>query len=439
LTSTNRLLIRTKWEHKPLEEERDLASIGIFAGGQILTRLLDLQTSQTRDFFRASAVSLALWMADNWWRLRWEPIADYNLPDADWRLRHELTSAAGGTNWPPLMIYGVGDRVVLAPISVTDFSSGPIEYLRQPVTIIPGSEFESGLDVFFATVLAACVQAKDIAVLASVVAQLARERGDQEIAAWRRLEARLGYDADKAPDNVIERLSKIEERVGVEAVEEAATSNPGPSAPEVLEKVIEASQASDAIVDLEAAMSVTDAGFRSDGVRPIWMVAEDAATRLRTKIGYPTGPLRNRIMGDTLRANWKRIMEATPTARKLPYGARLQNRNSTQNIALQTTKSHDRRFELARVLGDAIWMRQADFGVISRGKTDRQKFQRAFAQSLLCPFEDLRQHINRLAPTSVEIAAAARYYHVHVSVVQNLLINKGILPRETLGEHLEAA
>ena len=99
----------------------------------------------------------------------------------------------------------------------------------------------------------------------------------------------------------------------------------------------------------------------------------------------------------------------------------------------------DRRFELARVLGDAVWTSLAHFGVISRGKTDRQKFQRAFAQSLLCPFEDLRHYVNLSGPTEDQIEAAARRYHVHRSVVGTLLVNKVFLARETLGEQLEAA
>jgi hypothetical protein len=114
-------------------------------------------------------------------------------------------------------------------------------------------------------------------------------------------------------------------------------------------------------------------------------------------------------------------------------------RGTAEQIALQTRSAHDRRFELARVLGDSVWSSRAKFGIISRGKTDRQKFQRAFAQSLLCPFEDLGNYVDLAGPTDDQIEKAARRYHVHRSVVRTLLVNKGFLPRETLGEQLEAA
>jgi Zn-dependent peptidase ImmA (M78 family) len=85
-----------------------------------------------------------------------------------------------------------------------------------------------------------------------------------------------------------------------------------------------------------------------------------------------------------------------------------------------------------------VWSGPDTFGIVSHAKTDRQKFQRAFAQSLLCPFEDLRYRVDLSGPQDDQIEAAARYYHVHRNVVRTLLVNKGFLPRETLAEQLEA-
>ena len=108
-------------------------------------------------------------------------------------------------------------------------------------------------------------------------------------------------------------------------------------------------------------------------------------------------------------------------------------------LALQTSQPIDRRFELARIVGDAVWTGDDAFGVISRAKTERQKFQRAFAQSLLCPFDGLLERIDPVDPSDEQIDAAAAHFNVRPSVVQTLLVNKGILPRETLAERLEAA
>lgn len=106
---------------------------------------------------------------------------------------------------------------------------------------------------------------------------------------------------------------------------------------------------------------------------------------------------------------------------------------------MQSTSARPRRFELARAIGEAAWDSRAIFAPLSRAKTDRQKFQRAFAQSLLCPFDDLMAYINTPNPTDRDVVEAAEYFHVSDGVVRTVLVNKEVLPRERLEDRLEAA
>ena len=225
MTQDSSFEIKTRWGSAPKPGEKDLAEISICLGGRALTQLLDVATEEVRDFVRASAVSLATWCADNWWRLRWEPIPARAIT-ADWRLRHELTSASGGTTWPPMMIYGVGPRVVLSPISIGTEMGGPVKYAPIIVSIMPGHTYEKGIDEFFKSVIATCARAQDGLALKTLVDQLNVERADPDISAWRRLEARVGYDTDAAPGRLIESLSEQENLIGSEAVEEAAVRLP---------------------------------------------------------------------------------------------------------------------------------------------------------------------------------------------------------------------
>jgi hypothetical protein len=93
---------------------------------------------------------------------------------------------------------------------------------------------------------------------------------------------------------------------------------------------------------------------------------------------------------------------------------------------------------LACVLGDAIWD-PSDFGVISKAKTDRQKFQRAFAQNFLAPYADVRRHIDPSGPTRDQIDNAARLFHVHPHVIDRLLRIEGVIQDQTFEERLEMA
>jgi hypothetical protein len=103
-------------------------------------------------------------------------------------------------------------------------------------------------------------------------------------------------------------------------------------------------------------------------------------------------------------------------------------------LALQAKASVDRRFDSR----GAIWTFGEDFGVISRVKTERQKFQRAFAQSLFCTFPDLRRQIDLTGPSEEEVFDAARYFRSVPASFRRRWYS-GVLPRETLEQRLEAA
>lgn len=419
--------------------ENDIAEITVKSGEYTLSRVVDVEKQTSRDFFRASSTAVGLWFADNWWRLRWETLWDPRYPSVEWRLRHELNSALGGTLWPPLMIYSLGNRVILAPSIGNRPVAGPQSYLDFPVRAVAAYEYEAATDAFLTSVIETCANSVDGKALAAVMRQIGAERTDPELAGWRRLEACLGFDPDQAPEAVVNALIDLEVIAGEEGVEEAARSKPGADAPKMLEAAIDATRESPLVVDFELAYSITKSPDLPASASP-WRFAEEAAAQLRRIIGVPAGPLKRDAFADLFRARWSDLKHSTATARKLTYGARLEERRGQERLALQTpSNTHDRRFELARHFGDRIWTAGSDFGIVSRSRTDRQKFQRAFALSLLCPFSDLREKMNLSAPTEDQIAAAAREFRVHVNVVRSLLVYKGVLNAETLDERLEAA
>lgn len=419
-------------------QSNDVAEVSIRLGRHVLSRIADTQKQSLRDYFRASATSLALWFADNWWRLRWETLNDSRFASTEWRLRHELTSAVGGALWPPLMIYSSGNRIVFAPSFGKYQVSGPQTYLDFNVTTVTAREYEAELDLFFESVVDHCAQGVDGEALQVILRQIRTERSDPELAGWRRLEACLGYDPDEAPEAVINALVDLEEVVGEEGVEEAAHAKPGLESATVLNSVIEAARASNAKVSLDLAIEIERDPTLLPTASP-WQFAESAATDLRRVIGVERGPLKGDMFADIFRVRWAQLKEVTGTARNLPYGASLVNDDGDARLALKTRSAHDRRFELARVFGDAVWQSGSEFGIVSRAKTDRQKFQRAFAHNLLCPFDDLRRELDVNDPTQESIDAVAKKFHVHSSVVRSQLAYKGYLPFENASEEAETA
>jgi len=415
----------------------DVAEISLRVGDSVISRIADTEKGTVRDSFRASSTGLAFWLADNWWRLRWETISDSQLPSVDWRLRHELNSASGGALWPPVMIFSVGDRIAFAPSIGKKTVDGPQSYFQFKIGMVTADEYERELDSFFEAVREHCAMTVDGNSLDTLLKQIATERNDPELAGWRRLEACLGFDPDAAPDEVVDALVKLEDVAGEDGVEEAAHAQPGANAAQCLSLAIEATRESKVEVDLSLADSLKRNWNLPSYASP-WQIAEAAAAELRSIIGVTRGLLNHAVFEDIFKARWDDLKISTATARKLPYGVRLGGEKKTR-IALQTSKSHDRRFELARQFGDAVWQKDTDFGIVSRSKTDRQKFQRAFAHSLLCPFEDIQRVIDVNDPTPESMQAAARRLGVHPSVVRNQLVYKGYLPFENANEETEAA
>ena len=415
----------------------DAAEISIRLGTTVISRIADTQKGTIRDYFRASSTGLALWLADNWWRLRWETVHDARFPAVEWRLRHELNSASGGALWPPVMIYSVGDRIAFAPSVGKNMTDGPQAYFDFKIGMVAASDYESELDGFFAAVLGQCAKSVDGMALDALLKQIRTERQDAELAAWRRLEACLGFDPDSAPDEVIEALIDLEKVAGEDGVEEAAHAQPGEAAPRALMEAIEATRQSEVEIDLSLAEELTNDWQLPSHASP-WRMAEAAAAELRSIISVPQGRLDNRVFGDIFKSRWDSLKKATATARHLSYGARISSDRKSK-VALQTSPPHDRRFELARQFADTVWQRNSEFGIVSRSKSDRQKFQRTFAHSLLCPFDDLQHILDVNNPTPEAMVAAAKHFGVNKSVVRNQLVYKGYLPFENSNEEAEAA
>ena len=429
--------IDAHWPDAPEADKRDVAQLSLWARDECLTKLLDLQAREERTYFRSSAVSLAFWFTDNWWRLRYESLHDNRFPDANWRLHHELTSSPGGTLWPPLMFNSTGERVLIASIFGPPVTEGSIRYLSPDVHSVSGAGFETGVETFLKTVLNTCAKAQDAAALQILFHELDCERKDPETAAWRMLEAQLGFDPDRAPPQLIDAFEELEKTVGEDGISEAAAALPGLGSASALSDALASSKASDLRVEFETVKTISRQRIAAASAPP-WQLGEEAAFQLREQKSLPDGPLRSTAFCDLLSITPLMMNRATSTAKNAAYATRIYDRGDRHKVALQSAYPRDRRFELACMLGDAIWA-ASDFGLVSRSKTDRQKFQRAFAQNLLVPYPDLKRVLKTDEPDQHDIDRAATAFHVNANVIRRLLILKRVVRQETLEEQLEAA
>ena len=413
----------------------DLRRIRIAAGDVVLTRLIRPGREDEDHCLEAPPDQLAFWLIDNWWRIRWEP-APPDRFHPEWRLAHDLSSIGGGYIWPRVSIWGEGSKLGVASRADSQTQSQSVRFLANGLYYVSASSMTDSVDAFIGLLLDGGTTA-DRKSLRTEHRQLLAERNDPEIADWRKLEAMLGFDPDEAPNQLIEGLGALMDRYGHEGVEEAAIAHQGHGAAATLQSELEAAQ--DSKVRVTPPPEVQLVHVEPDSETTPWQQAEGAAAELRARLAHDQGPIRNHALSEVLCLPSDQL-KSKATAVPLDYGLRLRDTDGAgSRVAVRAKWSHSRRYELCRTLADIIWSDNDGLGPLSSAKSSRQKFQRTFAQSFLCPFDDLVAYMDTEQPEDDDVQAAARHFHVPVRVIQTLLVNKGVIGRASFEEMIEAA
>ena len=430
---------------KELEEQSptEIRQVGIQADGEFLTRLFRVSSNCEDTFLHAPPSHLAFWILDNWWRLFHEP-EPAGAITAEWLLAHEMSSIGGGYAWPPIRFWGEGDQVGIRTQPRYRDSPAPVKFEASYLGLIPSVDVEQSFDRFLERVREFATNDSD--TLLDLHQQARREREDPNLAIWRTIEAKLGFDVDEAPIQLMERLDKFVDELGQEAVSEACISHQGIGVAQALEEGLRAVENSKTKVDLSNAIASarshsaepSDQAFVPGARVPPWKLAEEAAGRLRENLAVPCGPIPNGRLRDLLGVSTQRFdhIRSFPS---IPYGIRRRDSDhGTSTVALSATWPEAKRFQLCRVLGDAIWSANDRLGLVSSAKSVRQKFQRAFAQSFLCPFSDLLDFIGTAAPTPDDVTAAAQWFRVSERLVQTTLVNNRVIDQERFEQMVAA-
>ena len=403
-------------------------------GDACLTRLVRRGSNAPDDWLEAPPVPLAFWFIDNWWRIRWEP-APYADLNAEWRLAHHLSSVGAGYHWPNVSIWGEGSRVGVAVHADASNLQPSLKFVAQPgLDYVPSSTVEAAIDRFVGDVLEHVGDASD--GLDAEYRQLQSERADPTVAAWRKLEAMLGFDPDDAPDGLVGGLEALTERYGSEPLQEAALAHQGEKATEVLQTCIEAAESSNVLV--RAPFSFDTLEIDRSSPQPPWLLAVGAANQLRHWLGVPPGPIRNPRLSEIVGTNVDHLQTKRRSTFSIPYALRFREETGSR-LALRSAWSHTRRFELCRSLGDIIWSRDDAMCPLSAARSERQKFQRAFAQGFLCPFADLQAYIDTDEPGEDDIHAAARHFHVSERLIEATLLNNRVIDQASFEQMVDAS
>lgn len=412
-------------------DEGDAFPLRIRAHQAVLTRLVRIRTAEADDYLRAPPLHLAQWLVEHWWRLRGETMRLGRTADT-WRIAHEMSSIGRGHSWPRLSIWSEGTRMLLMSRADPAGLAGPVQFTTNAILSVQAQDFENSAISFMRTI-GERIRGAEADEFREQLGALESERADPEHAAWRLLEAALGFDPDDAPNKLMQSMCALAAAFDEDSIREAAQAHQGPSSAKALENEIEVTRKRGVECDLQSHAEIPKLLQRSK--LPPWKLAEDAANQVRQAVKPVAGPVSDKFLASLLGVQVSVISDEPPGIPR--YALRLQEQDSPlHRVTLRSKWRVGRRFELLRALGDTIWQQSGLLGPITRTSTSRQKFQRAFAQSFLCPFDELRAYLGTKRPSEEDIEAAARHFEVSAVFIKTMLVNKHILDRSTL-ENIE--
>ena len=433
-------------------ERAMFGELSISVNGHVATRVEDTFANALRDRIRVSAYDLAVWLAANWWRLRWEPPKD----GTSWKMSHALGAVGGGYVWPDLSLSSDGETVTVRSRETKGSDTQPVRYLQNFDTQISAKSLEFAIDRFLETVTSR-LRTEDAGGedLATLWGEVCAERQDPSLAAWRKLEAIMGCDPDEAPEGLIEQLQGKEDAFGTSAVEEVAAMSERASQTLLeelkgLERLKDSASTQAVQIRVESANDIRARMRTKDGRTgwsPPWRRAEIAARSAREVLGVESEkPLDAVNLAKLLGAKeheWAMGGEQSfCKAHKFSAGFRNGSEDSIA-VYFHSTHKTSRRFALARLVGDHLKAADATESLLpaTTAKTARQKFQRAFAQELLCPLAGLQKllGIDEFEDADgigqfddEDIESAADHFEVSPLMVRTTLVKKRMMNRDLL-------
>ncbi|MFH1137019.1 MAG: hypothetical protein V1816_13170 [Pseudomonadota bacterium] len=422
-----------KWLEKnsgePVSRET-FAEITIAVRGENAAELQDYNTHTIRKGVRASAYTLALWLAHSWWRLRWEP--KRKQPPDSWSMSHQLGAAGEGYLWPDLTFISDGRTIQVQSRAAPQEAAQPIRYINNFDHLIPALAFEGTVDGFIDAVIG---RLRDREIKDDTLSRLwndvREERRDPESTIYRRLEAILGYDPDEAPEPELQALIEAMKAFVSGAVEELAAES-GLNAQRDLGMLWNGVRQNASFLRIPRCDSLRTQISSVLSDIP-WRAAVQAARLARDAWSMPKPPFSNECLADRFSIYPSFFINAGEAELSAPIHAGYrQGEPDVIGAVLKSPYPENRRFALLRLVGDHLTAPEEDrllpAGVNS--KTYRQKFQRAFAQEVLCPYEDLMNRLGDAEPTDEAMEDAARYYMVSPFVIRSILVNQKNVDRE---------
>lgn len=419
--------IQFEWlprSHGSVLEKATLAEIKISVHGRVLTEMLDKEARTVRDHVVVSAWDLAVWVTSNWWRLHWET-AEESL---DWKLTHYISSIGNGYIWPDIRFHSDWNAM-LVDFQPFDARTAPARFIGEEAYLsVPISDFEGEVDRFVNAVLKRVRDQvpgmdEEAAALFDLWDEVREERNNPSISEFRRLEAIAGFDPGNGPDSVLQMMIRMASEWGSGAMDEIAAEAKGESA-NVIDRIQSLPKSRKHELNIGDWEKLPKQASASQAP---WERGHHLARQVRETLSLGGDAISTREFADLLGVTEQYLRGTRSKSQaEVPFDIGFQdNASGDLSCVLQGKRETTRRFALARLLGDSLFCNPTEHVLpITKAKTDRQKFNRAFAQEFLCPLAALEDYFGGPSVTPDKVQEAADHFNVSPMLIDMTYVNR---------------
>lgn len=410
------------------EIQQTMGMFSLQAGEVNLTENQDIWSQKIEPTVFVSAYPLASWMASSWWRLLFEPLPARSKPSVDWRMAHELTASNQGFIWPIVIFASDTESMQIWATPSDPADQQSVRYmngLERPISQ-DFVEFEKIAAAFIESVISRLNETGvNGTSLANLWEEVQEERSDPYSTMYRRCEAKLGFDPDECPDEIVKEALDLAKNMGNETLYELAPT---------CGKESSETKPFTAIKELIKSTGLkgkplnwSNLPVSQEVMKTPWQQGEEVASFVRKEIGKEEQPLTNNILCDLLGLQESEYDGWQPPKRQ-PISVAVPLKEEGFSYHPRKRYPTAKRFELARLIGDYLlygncgksWLASTDI------RTSRQKYQRGFAAEFLCPLNSLKAYLdNDYSDSAIE--DAAEYFDVSEQTIKTILINKRLI------------
>lgn len=422
--------LETEWQDGSGIQGAELAStfaaLRIEIGGEIVTKVHDRRAMTVRDSIYVPLYPLAEWIVSNWWFLGHEFENPAKGGSAQFRRRHALGTSTDGYAFPDLAIVSSGTRTQL-DWSGEGSSWTKIDFLGAGHASVDREEFQSACENLIDRVIRRLV-AFDIHDTFLQQEWAAIQSSDAEETDFCKTAAGLGWDPYALNDLKRGQVVQLSAELGVlgsEAIPVLDSSNPIADARAIVSALEEAESNQLQLKNLRPLI----------GKRPLWRaypwdagyaLARDVRQRLNLD-GQPIPTLTS--LAGALNEDPEVLDQATrPIAHleslRLVDGVIATDEQDNVYFGMTRVSELGRRFLFCRAIAELITSDSQS--LITRGHTECQQRNRAFAAEFLAPSSSLRHRTSHSILGADEVDDLAEEFGVSTQVIVHQIRNHRI-------------